>query len=347
MWPGCWDDRRGDRPPAARLPPGPVDLDDIATDATPGFDGGKKQGQGGARRARSRARRPPGAAVRRGPRDRLPPPGAAGAPGHGHLGQGRRAASTPSAWSTRRACGSPRSRRRPRRSSPTTSCGGSARRSPAPGYLGVFDRSHYEDVLIARVEELATPEEIERRYDAINEFERELVEDGTVVLKCMLHISKDDAARAAARPAGQPGEALEVRARRHRRAGALGRLPGRRTGWRSSGPTPSTRRGTSYPSDRKWFRNLAVGELLLDALRDWTWAGRPPTSTWTQNGPGCSRRTRAPDPFGRSGSDRAGISTSSCSRPCSDVWTNGAAGPGSRASSRSSCRACAAPAAGR
>src|SRR6187551_2656787 len=51
---------------------------------------------------------------------------------------------------------------------------------PDPGYLGVFDRSHYEDVLIARVNELASLEEIDRRYDAINEFERELVEDGIV-----------------------------------------------------------------------------------------------------------------------------------------------------------------------
>ena len=52
------------------------------------------------------------------------------------------------------------------------------------------------------------------------------------------------------------------------------------------------------PSDHKWFRNLAVATLLLGALGGWSWAGRWPTSTRTQNGPGCSRRTRAPDPFG-------------------------------------------------
>ena len=56
----------------------------------------------------------------------------------------------------------------------------------------VFDRSHYEDVLIARVRELARPEEIERRYDAINDFERELVDGGTTVIKCMLHISAEE-----------------------------------------------------------------------------------------------------------------------------------------------------------
>src|SRR5690606_32821909 len=63
---------------------------------------------------------------------------------------------------------------------------------PEPGHIGVFDRSHYEDVLVHRVRELASPEEIERRYDAINAFETELVEDGVVILKCMLHISAEE-----------------------------------------------------------------------------------------------------------------------------------------------------------
>ena len=63
---------------------------------------------------------------------------------------------------------------------------------PSPGIIGVFDRSHYEDVLIARVRELAPPEEIERRYGAINDFEAELVESGVTIVKCMLHISPEE-----------------------------------------------------------------------------------------------------------------------------------------------------------
>ena len=55
--------------------------------------------------------------------------------------------------------------------------------------VGVFDRSHYEDVLIGRVHELADAKEIERRYAAINEWEKDLVDGGTVVIKCMLHMS--------------------------------------------------------------------------------------------------------------------------------------------------------------
>src|SRR5690349_18342749 len=63
---------------------------------------------------------------------------------------------------------------------------------PEPGYLGVFDRSHYEDVLIGRVRQLADAGEIERRYGAINDFESKLVASGTVVVKAMLHISSDE-----------------------------------------------------------------------------------------------------------------------------------------------------------
>ena len=60
---------------------------------------------------------------------------------------------------------------------------------PAAGMIGVFDRSHYEDVLIARVHELAPAAEIEKRYDLINQFEQSLVDNDTTVIKVMLQIS--------------------------------------------------------------------------------------------------------------------------------------------------------------
>jgi PPK2 family polyphosphate:nucleotide phosphotransferase len=65
------------------------------------------------------------------------------------------------------------------------------RRLPPPGVVGIFDRSHYEDVLIARVHYLVAPDEWERRYDKINRFERGLVAKGTTVIKVFLHISYD------------------------------------------------------------------------------------------------------------------------------------------------------------
>mgnify|MGYP003694507185 CR=1 FL=1 len=81
------------------------------------------------------------------------------------------------------------SRSRLRRRQRITFCGESARALPRPGIIGVFDRSHYEDVLVPRVHELIPEAEWRRRYEEINAFEAGLVEQGTTVVKCLLHIS--------------------------------------------------------------------------------------------------------------------------------------------------------------
>jgi len=137
---------------------------------------------------------------------------------------------------------------------------------PEPGYIGVFDRSHYEDVLIARVHGLAERATIESRYDQINEFEAGLAAGGVVLVKCMLHVS-----------------AQEQRAR------LLARLDSEDKYWKFN-PSDIDERGhwrdyqTAYeialertstaaapwyvvPADKKWYRNLVIGELLLHALR--------------------------------------------------------------------------------
>ncbi|HEU5474788.1 MAG TPA: PPK2 family polyphosphate kinase [Actinophytocola sp.] len=136
---------------------------------------------------------------------------------------------------------------------------------PDPGYIGVFDRSHYEDVLVARVNELVPPETIEARYDQINQFEAELAERGTTLVKCFLHISPEvQRERLIARlknPAKQwkfnPGD-LDARARwndyQQAYAAALRRC--------STGAAP----WYVVPADRKWYRNWAVGQLLLETL---------------------------------------------------------------------------------
>jgi PPK2 family polyphosphate:nucleotide phosphotransferase len=64
--------------------------------------------------------------------------------------------------------------------------------APRRGFIGIFNRSHYEDVLVGRVRKLAPEDEIKKRYDQINAFEKILVENGTTVLKFMLHISKKE-----------------------------------------------------------------------------------------------------------------------------------------------------------
>lgn len=136
---------------------------------------------------------------------------------------------------------------------------------PGPGYLGVFDRSHYEDVLIGRVRGLAAPEEIERRYDAINDFEQRLADDGTVILKCMLHISpKEQKKRLLAR--------LEDPTKHWKYS--PGDVDERQLwdGYQEAYEIALERTNTEYapwylvPSDKKWYRNLAIGELLLETL---------------------------------------------------------------------------------
>jgi PPK2 family polyphosphate:nucleotide phosphotransferase len=69
------------------------------------------------------------------------------------------------------------------------------KRLPEEGQIGIFNRSHYEDVIIARVHDLAKPPVIERRYGIINAFEKELVKRGTKIVKVCLHISYDEQRR--------------------------------------------------------------------------------------------------------------------------------------------------------
>ncbi|MFI5624870.1 PPK2 family polyphosphate kinase [Nocardioides sp. NPDC051685] len=136
---------------------------------------------------------------------------------------------------------------------------------PEPGYLGVFDRSHYEDVLIGRVRELATPEEIERRYAAINDFERRLAEDGTVLLKCMLHISADEQKKRLLARLEDPTKHWKY---------SPGDIDERQLwdSYQEAYEIALERTNTEYapwylvPSDKKWYRNLAIGELLLETL---------------------------------------------------------------------------------
>ncbi len=137
---------------------------------------------------------------------------------------------------------------------------------PGPGGIGIFDRSHYEDVLVVKVHELAEPDEIERRYGAINEFEKRLTDTGTTVLKCMLHLSAEEQrARLLARlddPTKQwkfkPGD-VDERARwddyQAAYATALERCNTANAPW------------FVIPSDRKWYKNWAIAQLLLESLR--------------------------------------------------------------------------------
>ncbi|GAB3401921.1 polyphosphate kinase 2 family protein [Schumannella luteola] len=143
---------------------------------------------------------------------------------------------------------------------------------PKAGRIGVFDRSHYEDVLIHRVRGFSTPEVIEERYGIIRDFEQELVDAGTTVIKVMLHISADEQKQRLtdrlADPAKHwkfnPGD-LDERAfwPQYMEAYqiALDRTDADTAPW------------YVIPADHKWFARLAVQTLLIEALEkldlDW------------------------------------------------------------------------------
>jgi PPK2 family polyphosphate:nucleotide phosphotransferase len=137
---------------------------------------------------------------------------------------------------------------------------------PPAGLIGIFDRSHYEDVLIARVRSLVDTDRLERRYDAINAFEQRLVDEGTVVVKCMLHISHekqqerllerlDDPEKHWKFNPGDVDERALWPAYQGAYEIALERCNSDAAPWHL------------VPADRKWYRNWAVGTMLLEALQ--------------------------------------------------------------------------------
>ena len=139
--------------------------------------------------------------------------------------------------------------------------------APRRGFVGIFNRSHYEDVLVGRVRKLAPAAEIEARYSQINTFEKILTENGTTILKFMLHISKKEQA-----------ERLNER------------LADRRSQWKfNPGDLEDRKLWSKYqqayeimlqrcstahapwyviPADHKWARNAAIARIVRATLED-------------------------------------------------------------------------------
>jgi len=139
------------------------------------------------------------------------------------------------------------------------------REVPPKGFIGIFNRSHYEDVLITRVHGWVSDKVAKRRFNQIKEFEELLAENGTTVLKFFLHISKDE-----------QKERLEARIAD----------PEKRWKW-NSGDLEERKLWNDYlkafedvisatstdcapwyvvPANRKWYRNLVVADRIVDAL---------------------------------------------------------------------------------
>jgi len=140
------------------------------------------------------------------------------------------------------------------------------RELPTPGLIGIFDRSHYEDVLVVRVHKLVDESVWSMRYDEINAWEEDLVEQGTVLIKCFLHISSaeqkdrllarlEDPTKHWKYNPGDVDERVKWLAYQEAYTAALEQCSTQHAPW------------YVIPSDRKWYRNWAVAQLLVEHLR--------------------------------------------------------------------------------
>ena len=128
--------------------------------------------------------------------------------------------------------------------------------------MAVFDRSWYGRVLVERVEGFATEDEWTRAYDEIDEFERMLADEGTVLIKFWLHISERRAAEALRGARRDPLKRWKLTDEDWRNREAPRRLRRGHRGRCSSTPTTSTRPGTSSPADSKQYARVKVVETV-------------------------------------------------------------------------------------
>ena len=137
--------------------------------------------------------------------------------------------------------------------------------TPAKGEVVIFNRSHYEDVLVARVHKLVPKEIWSKRYDLINDFEKNLVENGTHILKFYLHISEDEQLQRFKQRLDDPARHWKISDsdyaerklwKEYQKAyeDALGNTSTKHAPW------------FIIPANHKWFRNLAVSRIVTETL---------------------------------------------------------------------------------
>lgn len=137
--------------------------------------------------------------------------------------------------------------------------------TPARGQIVIFNRSHYEDVLVVRVHNLTPPEVWKRRYEQINAFEQQLAEEGTTILKFFLHISKDEQKQRLQERLDKPEKRWKF---------AIGDLAERKlwdeymAAYTAVLEQTSTTHAPWYivPANRKWYRNLVISHVIIKTL---------------------------------------------------------------------------------
>ena len=147
---------------------------------------------------------------------------------------------------------------------------------PGDGEIAIFNRSHYEDVLIVRVHELVPEERWRRRFQQIRDFERMLVEEGTTILKFFLHISKDEQAERLQARLDDPKkrwkfQTADLDERKYWDA--------YEEAFEELLTETSTAEAPWYciPANRKWYRDLVAATVLVDTLQgmDLQWPSPP------------------------------------------------------------------------
>ncbi|AXH36876.1 polyphosphate kinase 2 family protein [Humibacter sp. BT305] len=145
-------------------------------------------------------------------------------------------------------------------------------RVPAPGQIGIFDRSHYEDVLVPAVQHTLDQSALEARYEDINAFEQELVDSGVTLVKVFLHLGKEEQLARLLSRLDRPEKHWKFTEADVRSRGDWAAL---QRAYSDALTATNTDAAPWFvvPADRKWYSSLAVQQLLLERMRplDLTW----------------------------------------------------------------------------
>ena len=141
------------------------------------------------------------------------------------------------------------------------------RRTPGKGEVVIFNRSHYEDVLVVRVHKLVPKPVCSKRYDLINDFEKMLAENGTRILKFYLHISPAEQLERFQQRLDDPARHWKISETDYTERELWSDYV---KAFEDAMERTSTRYAPWYviPSNHKWFRNLAISEIVADTLED-------------------------------------------------------------------------------
>jgi PPK2 family polyphosphate:nucleotide phosphotransferase len=139
--------------------------------------------------------------------------------------------------------------------------------APSRGKIGIFNRSHYEDVLVVRVHDLVPEKVWSKRYEQIRDFERMLHQNGTCIAKFFLHISKDEQEKRFQARLNDPDKNWKSSAADFTERKFWDQY---QTAYEDALTKCSRKNAPWYviPSNQKWFRNLAISQILVDEIED-------------------------------------------------------------------------------